>query len=443
MNKNQYSLFTTIAMIVGIVIGSGIFFKSDNILIATGGSIKLGILLFTLAAIGIIFGSLTIAELASLSDGSGGIIAYAEDSYNKPTACAFGWFQTFLYFPTLTAVIAWVSGIFICMLFGIEPSLLIQVLIGFISMIVLFLTNTLSTRIGGYVQNVSTVIKLIPLIAIAVAGLIFGNPSFETLNNSTTILSTGWIAAIAPISYSFDGWIVSTSISSEIKNPKKNLPLALIISPLIILVIYIAYFIGISVYVGPSTVMNLGDAHVAYAATKFLGNFGSKVLLVFVVISILGTLNGIILGSIRLPNALAVRGMYPKSKYFSSLNNTLGISIPSAIITFIIGCIWLLIHYLTQQFNLLPNSDISEISIAFNYLGYILLYIHVFRLRIKGKIKGFFRGFLNPFLATLGSLMILFGSFSNPLIIYYAIFCSLIILASLLFWKIKQKDEKL
>lgn len=112
--------------------------------------------------------------------------------------------------------------------------------------------------------------------------------------------------------------------------------------------------------------MNLGDAHVTYAATKFLGNFGSKVLLVFVVISILGTLNGIILGSIRLPNALAVRGMYPKSKYFSSLNDTLGISIPSAIITFIIGCIWLLIHYLTQQFNLLPNSDISEISIAFS-----------------------------------------------------------------------------
>lgn len=440
MKTNKYSLFTTIAMIVGVVIGSGIFFKSDNILIATGGSIKLGILLFVLAAIAIIFGSLTIAELACRNDNSGGIIAYAEDSYNKSTACAFGWFQTFLYFPTLTAVIAWVSGIFICMLFGIASSLLIQVLIGLIAMIVLFLTNMLSAKIGGYIQNIATVIKLIPLIIIAIAGLIFGNPSFETLNNTSTVLSTGWIAAIAPISYSFDGWIIATSISSEIENPKKNLPLALIISPLLILAIYIAYFVGISIYVGPSTVMNLGDAHVAFAATKFLGNFGSKILLIFVVISILGTLNGLILGSIRLPNALAIRGMYPKSKYFSPLNDNLGVSIPSAIITFIIALIWLIIHYLTQRFNLLPNSDISEISIAFNYLGYILLYIYVFKLKLKGEIKGFFRGFINPVLAILGSLMILLGSFNNPMIVYYGVFCSMVVIASLLFWR--NKSEK-
>ena len=75
--KNEYSLFTTIAMIVGIVIGSGIF-KSDNILIATNGSVTLGILIFFIASISIIFGSLTIAELASRTDETGGIIAYAE-----------------------------------------------------------------------------------------------------------------------------------------------------------------------------------------------------------------------------------------------------------------------------------------------------------------------------------------------------------------------------
>lgn len=65
MERKQYGLPTAITMIVGIVIGSGIFFKSDNILVATRGSVSLGVLVFVLAAVSIIFGSLSIAELAA------------------------------------------------------------------------------------------------------------------------------------------------------------------------------------------------------------------------------------------------------------------------------------------------------------------------------------------------------------------------------------------
>lgn len=171
MKKNEYSLFTTIAMIVGIVIGSGIFFKSDNILIATNGSVTLGILIFFIASISIIFGSLTIAELASRTDETGGIIAYAEKYCNKSIACALGWFHTFLYYPTLIVVVSWVAGIYICLLFNIKSTILIEMSIGFIVIIVLFLTNILSKKLGGYVQNVATIIKLIPLIFIALLGL--------------------------------------------------------------------------------------------------------------------------------------------------------------------------------------------------------------------------------------------------------------------------------
>ena len=123
MKKNEYGLFTTVGMIVGVVIGSGIFFKSDNILVATNGSIALGVLVFCIAAIGIVFGSLTISELAARSSKAGGIITYAEESYNKSIACALGWFHTFLYYPTLVAVVSWVAGIYICMLFGFNSTL--------------------------------------------------------------------------------------------------------------------------------------------------------------------------------------------------------------------------------------------------------------------------------------------------------------------------------
>ena len=148
--------------------------------------------------------------------------------------------------------------------------------------------------------------------------------------------SFGWIAAITPIAFSFDGWIVATSISHEIKNPKKNLPRALIFAPLFILAIYIAYFVGISTYVGAEKVMSLGDSHVAYAATNLLGEFGSKIILILVIISIIGTINGLILGLIRLPNALAERDLFPHSKKFKNINKNYGISIASAITAFFI-----------------------------------------------------------------------------------------------------------
>ncbi|MFQ7822423.1 APC family permease [Clostridium sp.] len=439
MKKNEYGLFTAITMIVGIVIGSGIFFKSDNILIATGGSIALGVLVFFIAAIAIIFGSLTISQLASRSSKEGGLISYAEEYYNKSTSCAFGWFQTFLYFPTLISVVSWVAGIYICILFGIEGTLEIQMLIGLLIMIFLFVMNTLSAKLGGLFQNASTIMKLVPLVLISIAGLIFGDTSNISLSDITAMKYTGWIAAIAPIAFSFDGWIVSTSISHEIKDSKRNLPKALIIAPIFILIVYVLYFIGISIYIGPETIMSLGDAHVDLAANNLLGPWGAKIVLIFVIISIMGTINGIILGMIRLPHSLALRNMFPKSKKIIKINEKLLMPVNSAIVAFIISFVWFIVHYVTTKFELLPNSDISEISIAMGYTLYILLYVKVIQLGNKGEITGVWNSKINPVLAIIGSLIILFGSMGNQLFWLYAAVCLSIILAAILFWK---KTEK-
>ncbi|WP_411168071.1 APC family permease [Clostridium sp. MB05] len=440
MKKNEYGLFTAIGMIVGIVIGSGIFFKSDNILVATNGSISLGVLVFCIAAMGIIFGSLTISELASRKSKAGGIITYAEYSYNKSIACAFGWFHTFLYYPTLTAVVSWVSGIYICMLFGINGGLLTETIIALIVMTTFYIINVLSAKLGGYFQNASTIIKIIPLILIALAGVFFGNPSEIAISDITHMKSASWITAIAPIAFSFDGWIIATSIGHEIKDSKKNLPKALIIAPIFILIIYVLYFVGISIYVGPETIMNIGDAHVDLAANRLFGAWGAKIILTFVVVSILGTVNGLIMGHIRMPYSLAIRGMFPNSNKIKKVNENLGMPINSAIISFIISVVCLFIHYITQKYNYLPNSDISEVSITVNYLLYILLYFKVFKMGLAGEIKGLLRGKVNPILATVGSLIILFGSLNNPLFLVYAIICGIILISAMLFWKYKKEN---
>ncbi|MBU3134831.1 APC family permease [Clostridium gasigenes] len=440
MKKNEYGLFTTVGMIVGVVIGSGIFFKSDNILVATNGSIALGVLLFCIAAIGIVFGSLTISELAARSSKAGGIITYAEESYNKSIACALGWFHTFLYYPTIIAVVSWVSGIYICMLFGFNSTLEIQILIGLFIMTITYIMNILSAKLGGIFQNASTIIKIIPLIVIAIAGTLFGETSTVILSDITSMKSFGWIAAIAPIAFSFDGWIMATSIGHEVKDSKRNLPKALVMAPLFILVIYLLYFVGISMYIGTETIMNLGDAHVALVANNLFGPFGAKIILTFVVISILGAVNGVIMGHTRLPYSLAIRGMFPKYKTFSKVNDKIGMPVQSSVIAFLISLIWLLAHYIILKSKILNNSDISEISITINYLLYIILYFKVFKMGISGEIKGLWRGKLNPILATVGSLIILAGSIQNSLFWVYASISLSVLIAAILFWKYQEKN---
>ena len=436
MQQKKYGLFTSITMIVGIVIGSGIFFKSDNILIAPNGNILLGIILFFIAAMSIIFGSLTIAELASKDDKAGGIITYIEMCIGKTASCAIGWFQTFLYYPTIIAVVSWVTGIYTIILFNLKDSLELQVCIGTLVILALFIINILSAKLGGYLQNAATIIKLIPLILIGVCGFIFGNPS-NTLFMDNTVTSSGsysLLAALSPILFSFDGWIIATSLSHEIKNAKRNLPIALIISPLMILGIYLVYFLGISLLLTPTFIMEQGDAHVYVAANRLFGIWGGKIIIIFIIISVLGTVNGVIMGIIRQPYSLAIRNMFPKSQYISKVNPNYGISVPSAIIALCISLVWMFLHYITQKYNILPNSDVSEIPIAMFYVFYIILYVKVLMSSYKDKTKNFWRRIMNPVLATTGSVIILIASMQSPLFITYVIICSVIIIFSVVFW---------
>lgn len=437
MSKSKYNLFTTIGMIVGIVIGSGIFFKSDNILVATNGSITLGVLIFFIAAIGIIFGGLSIAELASRSNNSGGIIGYIEEYTDNSIACATGWFLSLLYYPTLLSVVSWVAVIYLCQLFNIELSLEYQILLSMLILAIDFTINYLSSKLGGIIQNISTIIKIIPLFFIAILGLILGDSSTIAPSDIVSVKSFGWLTAIAPVAFAFDGWIVSTSISDEIDNPKKNLPIALIIAPISILLIYIAYFVGISMYMGPENIIALGDAHVSYAANNLIGSFGSKIILIFVIISVLGTLNGIALGSIRMPNILAKKNMIPYANTYATNSEKYGLSLHSTILSFTLTIIWTIIHYISVKFDLLPNSDVSEIAVIFSYIVYIVLYIQVIKLAFNGSIKGFFKGKFNPIMAIIGSIVVLLGSLSNPIIfLYFAIFLTIVI-SAIIFYKNK------
>lgn len=435
--KREYSLFTAIAMIVGIVIGSGIFFKSDDMLNYTGGNVGLAVLVFCIAAFTIVFGCLTFSQLAALTDKPGGIVTYANEFIGKRWACLFGWFQVFVYYPSLTVLLAWVVGIYVGLTMGWDLTFTGMVGVGLVWFCICFLYNIFSAKIGGLFQEATVIIKLIPLFAIAIGGLIFGdpiaaiqNPSPEAISATTTL---AWTAAIGPIAFSFDGWVISMIVSHEVKDAKRNVPRALVAAPIFVLAAYLMYFLGICGYLGADQVMELGDSAVATAATNLIGPTFASIIFVFVTISVMGTSNGIILGYIRLPYSLALRNALPGSNSLKKIHPTLKMPVNSALFAIGISVVWWIIHFLQNKYSLLINGDIAEIAIAMSYLLYIILYYQVFKLWRKGIIKGFRHGVVYPILASLGSIFVLIGGLANPQFIIFVVICLLFVISGYIY----------
>ena len=430
-------------MIVGICIGSGIFFKTDNILYAAGGSVAKGIIVFVLGAVSIVFGGLTFGELAKRTDSAGGLIGYAEKFISPRAACAAGWFQTFVYYPALLVVVARVIGVYTCMLFGLENKLSTEMAIGLVFCCFSYIYNCAAPKFGALFQNLSTVVKLIPLVLFAAAGFLFGKPHLTAVSEATAVSSVGWISAVAPIAFSYDGWIISTSISHEIKNESKNLPRALVIGPLIVLGVYVAYFTGVSLFLGPDAIISMGDSHVYSVAGTLFGEAGGKIILIFIIISVMGTVNGIILGYIRMPYSLAVRGnMVPFSARLSKLGEKSNIPLYSAAVSFVLTLIWSFVHYFVSARELMANSDISEVSVAMSYAVYIPLYYKVYTLYKKGEIKSSFFGVACPILAAAGSCIVFFGALKNPDLVPVALIFTVPVLLSLIYFSPDEEKRK-
>ncbi len=162
------------------------------------------------------------------------------------------------------------------------------------------------------------------------------------------------------------------------------------------------YFLGITGYLGAGEVMELGDGSVAAVATNLFGTTFAAIIYVFVTISVMGTVNGVILGYIRLPYSLALRNAIPFSGSLKQINHKLNMPVNSAFFAIAISGVWWVIHWLQNKYSLLINGDIAEIAISMSYLLYIILYYQVFRLWREGKVKGVWYGAVFPVFATWG-----------------------------------------
>lgn len=414
--KKKYGLATAIAMVVGIVIGSGVFFKAEAILKTTGGDMGLGVLAWIIGGLIMIVCSSAFAIMATKYEYVNGVVDYADVTVGKKYGYYVGWFMATIYTPTLTGVLAWVSARYLCVLLGwdiVGPECLT---ISFFFLMANFALNTLSPKLGGKFQVTTTVIKLIPLILMAIVGTIVGLATGMTLQNLTsaavtTVSGNPLFAAVVSTAFAYEGWIVATSINAELRDAKKNLPKALLVGATIIMIIYVLYYIGIAGAVDKTVMMESGQNGAKTAFSTIFSNAGGTILFVFIIISCLGTLNGLMMGCTRGFYALAARNSGPYPEIFKQVDSHTNMPANSSVAGALLASFWLLYFYganLTaspwfRQFSF----DTSELPIVTIYALYIPILI-MFMIKEKG-LPGF-RRFAVPLLAVIGSVFMVIAA---------------------------------
>ena len=248
----RYGLFTAICMVVGTVIGSGVFFKAQDVLNATGGNMPLGIAAWVITGALMIICSAMFAVMATRYQKVSGVVDYAEATCGSAYGYAMAWFLVNIYYPGMTSVLSWVSARYFGVIFGwdmVSPQVMT---LASLFLIGTYAMNAFSPKLAGKFQVSATVIKLIPIVLMAVVGIIVGSAKGTLPDNfAADVLPengklAGLFAAIVATVFAYEGWICATSINAELKNPKRNLPLALVFGSVVIAVAYILYFIGVA-----------------------------------------------------------------------------------------------------------------------------------------------------------------------------------------------------
>lgn len=438
--KQRYGLLTAIAMVVGVVIGSGVFFKADDVLTLTDGNLIYALIAWTIGAISMIFGALVFAEFAQRIQKANGIVDYLEHAYGERVGYLAGWFNGVLYFTPLSAILAWIAALYTMVLLGSDnPSnSLATWVLAFVFLIVAYVFNYLAPVISGKFQVATMIIKLIPLFAIAIVGMITGLYNGVTVDNFAMAASSfgrqngGLAAAVVATAFAYEGWIVAITINNEIKDAKRNLPRALTFGTIIIFIVYITYFLGIVSVLPTSDIIGQGDNSVSLAAKQLFGSFAGSLLTAFVVISCLGTLNGLALSSSRIPYSLALRGRGPKPEWMVETNPKTGMATNAFIFAGGLAIIYLSLWYASINELFGRYIGLDEIPIVLIYGFYVLLYVWYMK---NFKDLGFLKRFVVPALALAGALIILYGGITNPNIGMYMIVSVVILLVGLLFYR--------
>ena len=318
--RRDLGLATALAIVIGTVIGSGIF-RVPQAMINSVGSVHLVFLVWIVGGALSLAGALTYAELAAAMPGAGGEYVYLTAAYGPLWGFLYSWTQMWVAksgsIATLATAFFEYTAYFIPefekVWFTVGPfSVKYGQVFAMVLILLLGLINFFGVKVGGDVQVVVTAVKVGLIAFVILAGLFYSHPAASATPIPAPPLATGFIAALVAALWAYDGWNNVGMVASEVSNTRRNLPLALIGGTAAVIAIYMlanwAYFRVLT----PSEV----GAHKLVAAEmmqRVQGHAGAAAVSIAAMISIFAALNGSILTGARVPYAAARDGLFFRS----------------------------------------------------------------------------------------------------------------------------------
>ncbi|MDR2977289.1 MAG: amino acid permease [Streptococcaceae bacterium] len=391
--KKSLGFFPVLAMVMGTVIGSGVFFKAGTIAGLTDNP-GLHLLVWILGGLISLCGGLTAAELAAAIPETGGMIRYIERGFGKTWAFIAGWSQTLINYPAQIAALSIVFATQFVNLFGLSGDnaglLTVIAILGTVSIL---LINFISAKVAGGVQSVTTVIKLIPIVLIVIVGLL-ANPhpvSFSLLpiavgkaiaNPSLPqAIGLGLLATM----FAYDGWMYVGNVAGEMKNPKRDLPRAIIFGLIAITIIYVLVNAAYIHTLGEDALVTANSNSLPVLVSDSLfGSGAGKLVTLGILISVYGTMNGYTMTGMRAAYSLAVEKNFPFWKHLSKLSKS-GVPVNSGLLQVVIAIILTLTNLLPA--DIVPAAAGGAFGILTNmlifatWIFYTMVFVTVFLLR--------------------------------------------------------------
>lgn len=400
---SKLKIGTAISVVVGCVIGSGVFVKPGRVLVATGDS-NLALLAWFLGGVISLAGGLSVAEISARIPKSGGVYVYVEEIFGKMWGFLCGWVQAIIYGPALMSALALYFGSLMVQFLELPDTSMTKP-IALISLFLLSGITALSTNWSAYIQNATTFVKLIPIFVLGIAGLMMGESPIFNVELAGKSTATGLGVAILATLWAYDGWIQVANLAEELENPVKNLPRAIIIGLLGITATYMMVNMALFHVVPLEQIAVLNEKTAAVAAETLFGSWGGRALSFGILIAIFGCLNGNILTMTRVPYAMALRGAFPSPKIFALLHPRFNTPVNSIVLKTFIAAFMVL---------LLDPDRITDIALFIMYIffGAVFFGVIILRRRLGTPDKNHYSVPLYPFIplvAGFGSLYICFS----------------------------------
>jgi len=312
------------AIVVGTIIGSGIFLVPAEMMQAVG-SARLVYLAWMVGGVLSFFGALTYAELGAMKPQAGGEYVYVRDAYGPLLGFLYAWTWFLIAKPgsiaTITTGLVRILGSFPVFSFFTHPFLTHPIAINYGQLVAVGATiliswlNYIGVRKAGEFQFVFTMLKVAIILGIVVIGFSYSGGSWSNFATEFTGAKggvSGFFLALVAALWAYDGWNDLNMVAGEVRNPQRNIPLALIWGVAIVGVLYILVNAAVQ-YVLPASVVATSERPASEAVALVLGRTGAGLVSAAMAISMLATLNGTIMSGARVPFAMARDGYFFKS----------------------------------------------------------------------------------------------------------------------------------